>query len=249
MSIQIGTPRSWLQSTAQLDLTHPKIRITALKLTQSLYGNLARARAIHDFVRRIPFGAWADVSEVHASEVMKKRHGDCHAKGVLFVALCRASQVPARLNFVRIKPRFLDGILEDGPESMAHAVGQVLVNDQWVSTDGYVVDPVLFAQAKQRLREEGRDCGWGIRLDADASWDGVTDCIHQFSPEDLLHNYGAYHDLAEFYDELRQDEGSPSWVARLKYSVGAGMVNRRIGRLRGTPGMVEAVQVPARYPT
>lgn len=236
MSVLLGTPRSWLQSTPQLDLTHPKIRITALKLTQSLHGNLARARAIHDYVRRIPFGAWADATIVQASEVMKKRRGDCHAKGVLFVALCRASKVPARLNFVRIRPRFLEGMIEDGPATMAHAVGQVLIDDHWVSTDGYVVDPVLFAQAKQRLREEGRDCGWGIRLDADAGWDGLSDCIHQFSPDDVVHNYGAYDDPAEFYNELRQDEGAPSWVARLKYSVGTGLVNRRVARLRRTPG-------------
>lgn len=92
-----------------------------------MHGARERARAIHDFVRRMPFGAFADVSHVRASDVLRANRGDCHSKGVLFVALCRAAQVPARLNFLRIHPRYLQGILDDGPPSMAHAVGQVLV--------------------------------------------------------------------------------------------------------------------------
>ena len=232
MSVLLGTPRTWLRETAQLDLSHPKIHITALKLTQSRRTARERACAIHDFVRRLPFGAFADVSHVRASDVLRANRGDCHSKGVLFTSLCRAAGVPARLNFVRIRPQFLHGILEDGPETMAHAVGQVLVDDQWLSTDGYVVDPVLFAHAKQRLREELRPCGWGIVQDARGTWDGESDCLHQFRPTDVVHNYGAYEDPAEFYEELSQDEGSPSWVARLKYAMGAQIVNRRVARLR-----------------
>lgn len=232
MSVQIGTPRTWLRETAQLDLSHPKIHITALKLTQSRQTVRERACAIHEFVRRMPFGAFADVTHVRASDVLRANRGDCHSKGVLFTALCRAAGVPARLNFLRIRPSFLHGILEDGPETMAHAVGQVLIDEQWLSTDGYVVDPVLFAHAKQRLRTETRACGWGIVQDARGVWDGQGDCLHQFLAADVVHNYGAYEDPAEFYEELSQDEGSPTWVARLKYAMGAQIVNRRVARLR-----------------
>lgn len=232
MSVLLGTPRTWLRETAQLDLSHPKIHITALKLTQSRASARERVCAIHDFVRRLPFGAFADVSHVRASDVLRANRGDCHSKGVLFTALCRAAGVPARLNFLRIRPHFLHGILDEGPTTMAHAVGQALIDEQWLSTDGYVVDPVLFAHAKQHLREASRACGWGIVLDARGIWDGTADCLHQFRPEDVVHNYGAYEDPAEFYEELSHDEGAPSWVARLKYAMGAQIVNRRVARLR-----------------
>ena len=232
MSVLLGTPRTWLRETAQLDLSHPKIHITALKLTQSRRTARERVCAIHDFVRRLPFGAFSDVSHVRASDVLRANRGDCHSKGVLFTALCRAAGVPARLNFVRIRPHFLYGILDDGPETMAHAVGQALIEEQWRSTDGYVVDPVLFAHAKQRLRAQSLACGWGIVQEARGTWDGEADCLHQFQPADVVHNYGAYEDPAEFYDELSQDEGAPSWIARLKYAMGAQIVNRRVARLR-----------------
>jgi len=234
MTVHLGTPRDWLRETHQLDLSHPKIHITSLKLTQSLHGHRERACAIHDFVRRLPFGAFSDVSHVRASDVLRANHGDCHSKGVLFVALCRSAGIPARLNFLRIHPRFLHGILDEGPDTMAHAVGQVLIDGQWVGTDAYVVDPVLYAQAKHRLRQESGDCGWGIVSDAQALWNGVDDRIHQFRASDVVHNYGAYDDPAEFYAELSHDEGAPSWVARLKYALGAQLVNRRVARLRET---------------
>ena len=242
MSVLLGTPRDWLGDTRQLDLSHPKIHITALKLTQSLHGRRERALAIHDFVRRLPFGAFSDVSHVRASDVLRTNHGDCHTKGVLFVALCRAAGIPARLKFLRIQPRFLHGILDEGPDTMAHAVGQVWLDEHWISSDAYVIDPVLFAHARQRLREEGSDCGWGIMRDVQALWNGNADCIQQFAPGDVLHDYGAYDDPAEFYTELSHDEGAPSWVARLKYALGAQLVNRRVARLRETRPLGEQVK-------
>ncbi len=235
MSIALGTPRSWLEPTAQLDLSHPKIHITAQKLTQARQTVPARVAALHDFVRRLPFGAQADAAAVTASEVLRAGRGDCHSKGLLFVALCRAAGIPARLQFVRVRTRFLHGILDDGPQSMPHAVGQVLVGGRWLSTDGYVVDPVLFVAARQRLQAQGLDCGWGIVRDAVGRWDGSGDCLQQFRPADVAHAYGAYHDVAEFYNERSQEEGSPSWLARLKYAVGASLVNRRVQLLRSQP--------------
>lgn len=232
MKVIAGSSRSWLIETPQLDLSHPDIQITALNLTHRLPGARERALAIHEFVRRVPFGAFSDVSHVRASDVLHANRGDCHSKGVLFVALCRAARVPARLNFLRIAPRYLNGILEESPRSLAHAVGQVLIAGRWVSTDGYVVDPVLFARAWQLLRRGQSDSGWGIVADTKESWDGTTDCLQQFAPEDVMHDYGPFDDAAAFYAELSSDQGAPSWVTRLAYALTAQLVNRRAAKLR-----------------
>ena len=232
MNVNAGSSRGWVAETPQLDLSHPDIRLTAFNLTHSLAGARERAMAIHDFVRRVPFGAFPDVSQVRASDVLHANRGDCHSKGVLFVALCRAAGVPARLNFLRITPRYLNGILEERPQSLAHAVGQVLVADRWVSTDGYVVDPVLFERAWDLLRLGPGDSGWGIVADLSPSWDGATDCLQQFAAEDVLHDYGPFDDAAAFYEELSHDQRAPSWVTRVAYALTAQLVNRRAAKLR-----------------
>lgn len=69
------------------------------------------------------------------------------------------------MNFLRITPRYLNGIVEKCPQSLAHAVSQVLIAGRWVSTDGYVVDPILFERAWELLRLGPGDSGWGIVAD------------------------------------------------------------------------------------
>jgi hypothetical protein len=224
-------PAQWLRETAQLDVSEVRLRITAQKLTQARQSHAARAAAIQDFVRRMPFATSVEVRAVRASEVLRAARGDCHSKGILFTALCRAAGLPARLLFVNVRARFLTGILAEGPAAMPHAVGQVLVDGQWRSTDGYVVDPVLFASAKQMLRETGRDCGWGIVSDAIGSWDGDSDCLQQFHPADVLETYGVFHDPSDFYRHCSGERGR-GWLSGLKYKVGARLVNCRVSQVR-----------------
>jgi transglutaminase-like putative cysteine protease len=223
-------PDNWLRETAQLDLSEPKLRITAQKLTQSRQSRAERAAAIHAFVRRMPFSASPSGAGVRASEVLRDARGDCHSKGVLFTALCRAADLPARLLFVDVRPRFLHGILDGAPEVMPHAVGQVHLEGAWWSTDGYVVDPALFALAKQLLHDEQVDCGWGIVAGATGSWDGHSHCLHQFREEHVVHSHGAFDDPAQFYATCGR--GSQDWLGRLRYALGAQLVNRRVRQLR-----------------
>lgn len=221
---------SWLEDTPQLDLSHPKLRITAHKLTQSRQTLHERAAAIHDFVRRMPFSAVPGAHELKASEILARGAGDCHAKGVLFIALCRAAGLPARLLLVEVRTRFLAGMLDGAPPTIAHVVGQVKVDGKWVSTDGYVIDPLMFARAKQSLRNRGMDSGWGIVCDAKGSWDGRSNCLQQFHPADVVATLGVYADLDDF--RRRHLEPRRGWLYALKYFLGSLLVNRRVSRFR-----------------
>jgi transglutaminase-like putative cysteine protease len=225
-----GAADDWLGETLQLDLGDPKLRITAQKLTQSRQSLPARAAAIQEFVRRMPFAATADGHSVRASEVLRRGSGDCHSKGVLFTALCRAAGLPARLLFVDVRPRFLTGILDQGPAVLPHAVGQVLLPDGWRSTDGYVVDPVLFAHAKHLLYDRGIDSGWGIVQEARGAWDGQGDCLQQFRDGDVVDIHGAWHEPAAFH--AAQPTGARGWLAWIQYALAAHLVNRRVAQVR-----------------
>ncbi|TWO64444.1 transglutaminase family protein [Caenimonas sedimenti] len=220
----------WLVETRQLDLSDPKLRITAQKLTQARQSLPARAAAIQAFVRGLPFSASADGHSVRASEVLRRGSGDCHSKGVLFTALCRAAGLPARLVFVDVRPRFLAGILDRGPAVLPHAVGQVLLPDGWHSTDGYVVDPVLFAHAKHLLHDHGLDSGWGIVQEAAGAWDGQGDCLQQFRAGDVVDHHGAWHEPAAFH--ATRPAGTRGWLGRLQYAIATRLVNLRVARVR-----------------
>jgi hypothetical protein len=167
---------------------------------------------------------------VRASEVLREARGDCHSKGVLFTALCRAAELPARLLFVDVRPRFLHGILDGAPEVMPHAVGQVHLDGRLVVDRRLRGRPGLFALAKQMLRDEELDCGWGVVAGATGSWDGRSHCLHQFREADVVHSHGAFDDPAQFYATCGR--GSHDWLGRLRYALGAQLVNRRVRKLR-----------------
>jgi transglutaminase-like putative cysteine protease len=225
-----AAPRDWLGETRQLDLSHPKVRITAHKLTQSKQTLPARAAAIQNFVRRLPYQLAPNSSGLRASDVLRQRRGDAYSKAVLFVALCRAAGLPARLLLLRVQPSFLQGLLRRCPRVLPHIVGQVHLAGEWRSTDGYVLDPVLFAQAKQQLRAEDGDSGWGVVIDADGVWDGHGDCLHQIRRGDVQGAYGVYDDPSQFFG---QAGALAAWSWRAWHALSALLLNRRVHRLRG----------------
>lgn len=232
----------WLTASRQLDLEHPKVRITALKLTQRHQTLAHRAMALHDHVRSLPFAAHADSASITASEVLRRGSGDCHSKALLFTALCRAAGLPARMLFLEVRTRFLAGLLDEAPRAMIHAVSQVLLGDRWLSTDAYVLDPLLFAQARLQVLDSGLDCGWGLVSDARARWDGQRDCLHQFRAEDIRQVAGIFDDPADLY-AARAASGT-GLRHRLAYALGVSLLNRRVAELRRLPPQ----PLPARPP-
>lgn len=222
----------WLRETPQLDLSHPRLRITAQKLTQSLQTMPARAAALQDFVRRLPFSAPGRARTPRASRVLQQGHGDSHAKAVLFTALCRAAGIPARVQFLRVRSQFLAGIVRDRPEAVVHAVAQVHVEGRWVSTDGYVLDPVLFVRAKELLNGSDLDSGWGLVRDAASYWDGKSPCLHQFRWDDVLLGYGVFDDVQDFLGSGVRLERE--WFGGLRQAMRSCLLNRRVARLRSS---------------
>ncbi|HEX2547476.1 MAG TPA: transglutaminase family protein [Ramlibacter sp.] len=222
--------QDWLHDTRQLDLAHPRLRITAHKLTQSLQTLPARAAAIQDFVRRMPFAAAVHPANTRASRVLERRHGDGAAKAVLFTALCRAAGLPARVQFLRVRAHCLAGILNDVPETMTHAVAQVHVDGRWISTDGYVLDPLLFARARQLLQQSQLDSGWGLVRDASSFWDGKSPCLQQFRWDDVVLSYGVFDDVQEFVQSGLHKERR--WLGGARQALRTCVLNWRVARLR-----------------
>ncbi|MGV3494769.1 MAG: transglutaminase-like domain-containing protein [Ramlibacter sp.] len=222
--------QAWLGETPQLDLSHPRLRITAQKLTQCLQTMPERAAAVQAFVRRLPLSAAPQPGTAPASRILERGHGDAHAKAVLFTALCRAAGLPARVQFLRVRAAVLAGILHSRPRAIVHAVAQVHVDGRWVSTDGYVVDPVLFVRARELLQDTDLDSGWGIVRDAPGLWDGKSACLHQFRWSDVLLSYGVFDDVQDFIGSGEARE----WVGRgwLRRAVRSWRLNRRLVRVR-----------------
>jgi transglutaminase-like putative cysteine protease len=88
----------YLASDAVIDWRTPEVLQKALELTQSLSGEIDKARCLYEWVRdRIPHSADAglDIVTCTASEVLKQGTGICFTKSHLLAALLRAVGIPA----------------------------------------------------------------------------------------------------------------------------------------------------------
>lgn len=202
MNVPAPMRTTWLEETGQLDLSHPHLQQTARKALAGANGPHERVLAIHSFVRLLPFGLVPGINHLPASDMLDLHRASCQAKGVIFVALCRAAGVPARLQFVRLPGEVLHGLVPEPPATVQHAVGQARLGGRWVCTDGYVLDPAHYALAQQRLAQDCRRMGWGLHRDAPPTWDGRHDCLQQFSPDDVIDHDGPFHDLADRREHL-----------------------------------------------
>ena len=79
---------------------------------RALYG------AVRDGIRYDPYIDYTDPETYRASSVLEKGHAYCVGKASLYVALCRASGIPARLGLADVKnhlatPRLLEAVGTD----------------------------------------------------------------------------------------------------------------------------------------
>ena len=226
----------WLRETEQLNYTASKVRILTTQITQLNHDDLGKALAIHKYVKSLPFGCVADFIRSKATDIIKLGYGDCHTKGLLFVALLRAAKIPARLRFVTLPTRFLDGLIDTGTQTMVHAIGEVFVGDTWQQTDAYVVDTPYEAAARALLRVEGRILGYGLHAMGNKVWTGKANAHCQSTPADPeslpIIDWGFTHDPAHFYANENHEALRHSFTQRVKWTLGAGMVNRKVQVIR-----------------
>jgi transglutaminase-like putative cysteine protease len=237
------SPTRWLRETAQLDRRSSTVRIMAKRVTQLVSGERAKAVAIHDYVKSLPFACVGDFLYTRASDVIKLGMGDCHTKAVLFVALLRAIRIPARMRFVSLPAGFMRGLLDLGQPTVTHAIAEVMLAGRWYQTDTYVMDAALSREARELLRTENTLTGYGIHAQGDQDWNAFDDAHTHYTSADPsslpLTDWGVAHDPFQFYADPAHDMLRPSFVARIKWQMGVHLLNHRVQKIRNfSSGMI-----------
>ena len=87
--------RAYLQPSDGIESTHPEIRRFASEAVGDMSDTLARARALFDATRE--HVKYVEGPFAGALAGLRTGQGDCEERTCLFIALCRASGIPARL--------------------------------------------------------------------------------------------------------------------------------------------------------
>jgi Transglutaminase-like superfamily len=226
----------WQRETAQLDFNTVKVRIQATKLTQLCVDETAKAVAVHNYVQSLPLVFAPDFLRTKASDVIRLGHGDCHTKGILFVALLRALGLPARLRFVASPVRFLAGFIDTHTTSMSCALGEVFLNGRWCQTDTYVADNAFAKEARELLSREHHFAGYGLHAMGERRWEGLEDMHAHRSPADPdsmpIMDWGVGHDPEHFYADKMHAPSHHSLQGRTRWLSGAAKINRKVNQIR-----------------
>jgi transglutaminase-like putative cysteine protease len=131
--------RLYLSPAEFIDSDHERIRAKAEDIVRSVPDPVERARvlyrAVRDEVRYDPYIDYTDPETYRASSVLANGHGYCVGKASVYVALCRAAGIPARLGLADVKnhlatPRLLEAV---GTDLFAyHGYVEVMPGHEWV---------------------------------------------------------------------------------------------------------------------
>lgn len=136
----------YLKPGRYVDSDSPLVMEKAKEITRGCLSDKEKAIKIHQYVRDLPFDIIGGFRMLlsgkdKASDFIKEERGFCMHKAAAFVALCRASDIPARIIFEIVecpdKPFF--------PEKMRkmygkrpqpwHSGEEVYLNGKWIKAD------------------------------------------------------------------------------------------------------------------
>jgi transglutaminase-like putative cysteine protease len=150
----------------------------------------------------------------------------------LFTALLRAVNIPARQVFVEIDSQILFGVVNPGTRMVDHSFVEVYLNNQWVATDAYIVDPDLFRFAKNQLTKENRLLGYGAHQTGSNEWDGIHPSFSQYNMLDSRpigsKIWGPVVDVREFYQNNLNTHSKLNLLIRSAFALITASTNKRL---------------------
>lgn len=226
---------SWLVSSTLLDLEDTRLRLRTRALTQLCKTDREKALAVYAFVKRMPFSRPVKLRPRTAREVLDMGKGDSPDKATLLVALLRLAGIAARMQFVKYRGEVMRGLMPR-PFSNWRPVVQALIAGHWVATDTYIFDAVYMAAARQRLKDQGWDRGYGIDRDGQGIWNGLEGAWTLGLPPGqdpmALQVRGCWHDPDGFLasDVFRSEHRT--FARRMHWNIVAPWMARAIRELR-----------------
>ena len=225
----------WMCDTPYLNLDDDKVRLRAQTLTQHIESNRAKVLAIFAYVQSLHYFPPGFSSLMTARQVLERRGGHAYAKSTLFVALLRASGIPARMRFVQVHGKLLRG-LAPMTSAIDHALVEVWLRGRWVRTDLHIYDGSFLVGAMSKLREAGWRSGYGIHAKGARAWNALSDAFISFAPDQQggtpLEDWGVYNDPSEFRRQQFKENFAYDILQGVRRMFYANAINRRVQKTR-----------------
>jgi len=219
------------------DYYHPVVGIKAKDLTNGLDARLEQVESIFHFVRdEIKFGFPSTWDVVKASEVIQGGRGYCTPKSSLFLALCKAVEIPARIHCGLISIEIMRGVFPSYvfpflPEAGSTSWIDVEIDGEWKSIDSFINDKDFYESALSRYEKSGKPIGFSI-----SQIDGKSSCEFNFGEKGFVHmgavieDHGSWDDFSEYMESEKYTHMNRMQL--MTFPMVAALSNRAIERIR-----------------
>lgn len=227
----------FLKETPLLDFSSPSIQKLIEKRKWRELPELLRIQAIYTFVQNeILFGYNQD-DKRKASLILKDGYGQCNTKGILLMALLRATGIPCRIHGFYIDKKMQKGpmqgfVYKKAPQKILHSWVEVFYEDQIFELEGFILDSNYLKKIQKVFSSwEGEFIGYGI---------GVKDLqnppIEFQKNSTYIQKEGIIEDLW-IYDSpdelLKIYKQRTSWLTAILYrNLGRHLMNKEIKKIR-----------------
>lgn len=219
------------------DYDHPAVQAKAQELTTGKTTLVDQVESLFHFVRDgIRFGFPSKWDEITASETLAYGIGYCNTKATLFVALCRATNIPARVHTGLIDLQIMRGIFPPFafpflPSAGGHTWTEIEIEGQWKPLDAYINDKPFYQGALKRLQETGRTTAFSI-----SHAQGTSTCEFDLDAPGFVHMGAVIQDHGTWADFSEYMASDKYWrmnrMQLTSYPLIAWFSNRNIERIR-----------------
>ena len=189
------------------DHEHPLVLELATRLTAAEMTVRGKLTRLFGYVRdEIAFAFPPAGDLVRASEVIRSGQGQCNNKTTLFLALCRAIGIPARVHFSLISKQIQRGLFSGlaywlMPDRISHSWIEVEVDGRWRRIDAYINDARFQAGAVAELKRCGWRTGFSVALPPTGQVPTQLDLDTEYfvQMEAVTDDHGTWSDPADYY--------------------------------------------------
>ena len=185
---------------------HPLVKNTAEALTEKEHTIRRKVERLFNFVRdEIKFGFPPELDYISASDIIKKKKGQCNNKGVLLFSLCKAINIPVRMHFSLIKKEILRGLFTGLaykliPDKLSHCWVEIFIEGKWRSVDSYINDQTYYLSAKKELKKRNWDTGFSVACSSGESSSSFNIDEEKFVQMDaVVEDQGNYEDPSDYF--------------------------------------------------
>lgn len=197
-----------------------------------------KLEAIFFYVRdTIQFGFLPRIDDYTASEIINTGIGQCNNKSGVFLALCKAAGIKARIHFSGIRKEIQRGLFKGiayrfMPTEISHSWVEVKIDENWIRIDSFINDLAFYNAGKDVLKSRNWKTGFSISCESGSSSSDFTLSGDSFVQMDAVtEEFGSFDDPADFY-RSNNYQNRPNFLKRVIYLLSLPSINRRVVNLR-----------------